>query len=106
MSYRIVTIKDASHPDQDGPILEDNNTTFASLASALKYLSEHADVGVEYEIAHIVKHVKYEMKRVLIPLDERDSSTLVDQTNEESNSDNTLFSLDTEEESPSFAYEK
>ena len=85
---------------------ESTSESYSTLEKALEYLQDNAEVGVEYEILHVVRQLKYEMQRVLVSLNERDTPTLVDQNSNISDSTDTMFSMNTEEEeSPSFAYE-
>ena len=67
MSYRIVII------ESDQPQIALQGEPFATLEGALEYLQDQAEVGTEYEIVHIVKQLKYEMQRVLVPLEEKDT---------------------------------
>jgi hypothetical protein len=99
MSYRIVIIEDNQPLALPGE-------PFATLEKALEHLQNEAEVGTEYEIVHVVRQLKYEMQRVLVPLNERDTPTLMSQETNELESDDTMFSMSTEEESPSFAYEE
>ena len=66
MTYKIITT-------EDPPFIFDE--LFDNAQGALDYLEDNAQVGQEYQVVEIAKVVKYEMKKVLVPLEERDTIT-------------------------------
>ena len=64
MSYKIIA-------NEDPPFIFDE--AFNNIQDALSYLEESAEVGQEYQVVEIAKIVKYEMKKVLVPLEEKDT---------------------------------
>ena len=64
MSYKIITT-------EDPPFVFDE--AFNNAQDALNYLEEFAEVGQEYQVVEITRVVKYEMKKVLVPLEEKDT---------------------------------
>ena len=64
MSYKIITT-------EDPPFIFDE--VFDNVQDALNHLEEFAEIGQEYQVVEITKIVKYEMKKVLVPLEEKDN---------------------------------
>tara|TARA_Y100000310_G_scaffold155468_1_gene154955 strand:+ start:220 stop:495 length:276 start_codon:yes stop_codon:yes gene_type:complete len=67
MSYKIIV-------NEESPVIFDE--TFNDIQDALNYLEESAEVGQEYQVVEITKTVKYEMKKVLVPLNEQDTVSI------------------------------
>ena len=65
------------------PSVESPSEDFPNVHDALTYLEENAEVGEEYEIVEVTKTVKYEMKKVLVNLNERDTMSTFSPVNSE-----------------------